>query len=98
MAYQPGPAGAGGWRDLVEVQPEKHSGEIPPNGKTLLVMHHLSDLHICDAQSPIRPELLDRWADPDSPIRDQVGTIGTYRPHSFLSPALLESKIGRAHV
>ena len=93
MAYQPGPAGAGGWRDLVEVPPEMHSGEIPPKGKTLLVMHHLSDLHICDAQSPIRPEFLDRWADPDSPIRDQVGTIGTYRPHSFLSPALLESMV-----
>jgi len=61
-------------------------------------MHHLSDLHVCDAQSPTRPEFLDRWADPDSPIREKVGTIGTYRPHSMLSPHVVEAMVQSLNV
>jgi metallophosphoesterase (TIGR03767 family) len=91
---QPGESNEKGWRDLVYVDGEEHVGEeFPIDAKPLLVMHHLSDLHVCDAQSPVRPEYLDRWADPDSPVRDLVGTIGVYRPHSMLSPHVVEAMV-----
>ncbi|HUW78279.1 MAG TPA: TIGR03767 family metallophosphoesterase [Candidatus Nanopelagicaceae bacterium] len=91
---QPGEPNEKGWRDLIYVDGEEHLGEaFPVDAKPLLVMHHLSDLHVCDAQSPIRPEYLDRWADPDSPVRESVGTIGVYRPHSMLSPHVVEAMI-----
>jgi len=83
-----------GWSELEQISEQKHVGaEFPSVSKPLLVMHHLSDLHVCDAQSPLRPEFLDRWADPDSPIRDAVGTIGCYRPHAMLSPHVVESMV-----
>jgi metallophosphoesterase (TIGR03767 family) len=83
-----------GWSELEQVAEQKHVGATFPTDATpLLVMHHLSDLHICDAQSPLRPEFLDRWADPDSPIRDQVGTIGCYRANAMLSPHVVESMV-----
>lgn len=91
---QPGDPNDKGWRDLIYIEGEEHIGEaFPIDAKPLLVLHHLSDLHVCDAQSPLRPEYLDRWADPDSPIRDDVGTIGTYRPHAMLSPHVVESMV-----
>ena len=94
MALERGTPNEKGWSDLVWVPDEQHlGGEFPKSSKPLLLLHHLSDLHICDAQSPIRPEFLDRWADPDSPIRDMVGTIGTYRPQSMLAVQVLEAMI-----
>ena len=94
MAYVRGQANALGWREIIEGPDEKHIGHaFPATSTPLLLMHHLSDLHVCDAQSPTRPEYLDRWADPDSPIREKVGTIGTYRPHSMLSPHVVEAMV-----
>ena len=94
MAFKRGIPNASGWRELEEVPDSPHLGErFPKDFDVLLVVHHLSDLHVCDAQSPIRPEFLDRWADPDSPIREQVGTIGTYRPHAMLSPHVVEAMV-----
>ncbi len=94
MAFRRGAPNQMGWRELEEIANPPHLGEqFPKEFDALLVMHHLSDLHVCDAQSPIRPEFLDRWADPDSPIREQVGTIGTYRPHSMLTPHVVESMV-----
>jgi metallophosphoesterase (TIGR03767 family) len=94
MAFKRGRPNELGWRDLEPISDPPRMGDPFPNkSEPLLVMHHLSDLHVCDAQSPIRPEFLDRWADPDSPIREQVGTIGTYRPHSMLSPHVVEAMV-----
>ncbi len=94
MAFKRGRPNELGWRDLEPISDPPHLGySFPRESEPLLVMHHLSDLHVCDAQSPIRPEFLDRWADPDSPIREQVGTIGTYRPHSMLSPHVVEAMV-----
>lgn len=94
MAFIRGIPNEKGWRELAKVSDPPHLGHaFPKEFDALLVMHHLSDLHVCDAQSPIRPEFLDRWADPDSPIREQVGTIGTYRPHSMLTPHVVESMV-----
>ena len=94
MAYARGEPDALGWREIIAAADEAHLGHSFPTESTpLLIMHHLSDLHVCDAQSPTRPEYLDRWADPDSPIREKVGTIGTYRPQSMLSPHVVEAMI-----
>ncbi len=83
-----------GWSELHRVADDKHVGaEFPKSSTPLLLIHHLSDLHVCDAQSPVRPEFLDRWADPDSPIRDSVGTIGCYRPQLPLSPHVVEAMV-----
>jgi metallophosphoesterase (TIGR03767 family) len=51
----------------------------------LLAVAHVSDMHLCDAQSPARTEMLDRWSDPDSPVRDLVDEIGTYRAQEMLT-------------
>ena len=94
MAFRRGEADSKGWRNLEVAPDEVHCGHaFPATSTPLLLLHHLSDLHVCDAQSPTRPEYLDRHADPDSPIRELVGTIGTYRPHSMLSPHVVESMI-----
>lgn len=94
MAFERGVPNQSGWRNLNNVPHSPHLGHaFPKESEPLLIIHHLSDLHVCDAQSPIRPEFLDRWADPDSPIREQVGTIGTYRPHSMLSPHVVEAMV-----
>ncbi len=94
MAFKRGIPNAQGWRNLEVISNEPHTGwTFPTTCTPLLVMHHLSDLHVCDAQSPIRPEFLDRWADPDSPIRELVGTIGTYRAHSMLSSQVVEAMV-----
>ena len=94
MAYMRGTPDEKGWRNLDPVEDPPHiGGPFPKESEPLLVLHHLSDLHVCDAQSPTRPEFLDRWADPDSPIRNEVGTIGTYRPHAMLSPHVVEAMV-----
>ena len=94
MAFTRGEPDELGWRPLIEIPAAEHVGEsFPAESIPLLLLHHLSDLHVCDAQSPIRPEFLDRWSDPDSPIRAEVGTIGTYRPHSMLSVQVVESMV-----
>lgn len=51
----------------------------------LLVLAHLSDPHVMDHQSPGRAELLDRYSDPDSPVRADAGIIGTYRAHELFT-------------
>ena len=94
MAFRRGAPNEKGWRELEPVPSPPHTGEqFPTHSEPLLLMHHLSDLHVCDAQSPLRPEYLDRWADPTSPIRDLVGTIGTYRPQAMLTPHVVEAMV-----
>src|SRR6185437_10754336 len=59
----------------------------------LLVIAQLSDTHIMYHQSPGRVELLDRFADPDSPLRDEVGVIGTYRAQELFTFQVAEAMI-----
>jgi metallophosphoesterase (TIGR03767 family) len=59
--------------------------------EVLLTVAHLSDLHVCDAQSPARVEFMDRWADPDSPILTELGEVGSYRAHEMLTVQVLEA-------
>ncbi|MET3804618.1 metallophosphoesterase (TIGR03767 family) [Nakamurella sp. UYEF19] len=57
----------------------------PADSAPLLTVAHLSDLHLCDSQSPARGEFLDRWSDPDSPLRPTLGHIGSYRAQDCLT-------------
>lgn len=94
MTIERGDPNSQGWRELVRKRVDPHLGEIfPTASEPLLILHHLSDLHVCDSQSPLRPEFLDRWGDADSPIHEQVGIIGTYRPHSILSTQVVEAMV-----
>ncbi len=79
-----GGEGAGGWQTLVAA-PGEQRGDSVPRGDVLACLWHLSDLHICDCESPARLEYLDRYSDPDSPYRDILGDIGTYRPQESLT-------------
>jgi hypothetical protein len=54
-------------------------------GESLLTLAHLSDLHLCDSQSPARAEFLDRWADPNSPVKAEVDAVGSYRAQDCLT-------------
>ncbi len=68
-----------GWRHLTTEAGEARLQEVP-TGDVLACLWHLSDLHVCDSESPGRIEYLDRYSDPDSPYREELGDIGTYRP------------------
>jgi metallophosphoesterase (TIGR03767 family) len=73
-----------GWRELHEAEGEALR-ESALGGQTIACIWHLSDLHICDAESPARLEYLDRFSDPDSEYREALGDIGTYRPQEILT-------------
>lgn len=81
-----------GWRDLKKVSGESHLGNLP-QGETLVVLGHLSDLHVCDAESPSRIEYLDRYSDPDSKWRDEIGYIGTYRAQEILTTQVVTAMV-----
>ncbi len=96
-ALRPGAANAGGFRPMEPGAGEPHLARTelaqPPGTRLepLLVAAHLSDLHVCDHQSPARVEFLDRWADPDSPILDQLGEVGAYRANELLTVQVVEA-------
>jgi metallophosphoesterase (TIGR03767 family) len=91
------PAGRHGYRQLVDGPGEPHVDRVDlapapgGRGEVLIGFAHLSDLHVCDAQSPARAEFLDRWADPDSPIVDRIGEVGTYRAQEILTAQVVEA-------
>lgn len=88
--------GTGGWRDLHRGAGETHPHPIPV-GEPLAALWHLSDLHICDAESPGRQEYLDRFSDPDSPYRQALGDVGTYRPQEILTVHVAVSMVTRVN-
>jgi metallophosphoesterase (TIGR03767 family) len=67
------------------VRSELVSGTSDSLGEPLLTIGHLSDLHLCDSQSPARAEFLDRWGDDDAPTKSAVGYIGTHRAQDCLT-------------
>lgn len=50
----------------------------------LLTFAHLSDIHVCDAQSPARTEYLDHWLAPDGP---------SYRPQEILTTHVADAMV-----
>ena len=70
-----------------------HPAGTAVHGEVLLAVAHLSDLHVCDAQSPARVEFLDRFADPDSPLLDQLDEVGTYRAQEMLTTHVVDAMV-----
>lgn len=86
MSIVHGPERDSGWRPLVHGPEEVRSGdELPADCRPLATLVHLSDVHICDAESPVRLEYLDHLADPGEPYADIYEEIGTYRPQEILT-------------
>ena len=84
-----GEANEKGWRNLEMDLGEEILGNPPSsNAKSLLSLIHISDLHICDAQSPARIELLDRFADPHHSMSELVKLVGVYRAQEILPASL----------
>jgi metallophosphoesterase (TIGR03767 family) len=83
-----------GWVTLEVVEGEVLIGQAPSTeAQPLLSIIHISDLHICDAQSPARVELMDRFADPHHPMSAMVPFVGAYRAQEILTSQTLESMV-----
>ncbi len=83
-----------GWRSLECGEGDEHRGEkLDQSFTPILSLIHLSDLHICDAQSPARAENVDRFADPHNPISEVIGFVGSYRAQEMLTIQTLESMV-----
>ncbi|HEY2506178.1 MAG TPA: TIGR03767 family metallophosphoesterase [Streptosporangiaceae bacterium] len=100
--FVPGEPGEGGYRLLTAADGEQHTartdlhgGSLPAgwqrSAAVLLTLAHLSDTHVMDHQSPGRAELIDRYSDPDSPLRETIGIIGTYRPQELFTFQVAEA-------
>jgi metallophosphoesterase (TIGR03767 family) len=100
----PGESGAGGYRPLIAEPGEQHLVRTELSGGSLadgwrrsatplLAIAHLSDTHVMDHQSPARAELVDRYSDPDSPIRATVGIIGSYRAQELFTYQVAEAMV-----
>jgi metallophosphoesterase (TIGR03767 family) len=87
-----------GYRRLAPGPGEPHldrdgHAAVAGDDEVLVTIAHLSDIHVCDAQSPARAELLDRWVDADSPIADVIGEVGTYRAQELLTAQVVEAMV-----
>ena len=92
-SIRPGPAGGGGWRELEPGPGLEREGALADGADPLATLWHLSDIHLCDAESPARQEYLDRYGDPDSEWRAELGLIGTYRPQEILTVQVAVSMV-----
>ena len=87
-------ANSKGWRGLEFAPGEVMQGTPPsPNAKSVLSLIHISDLHICDAQSPARLEVLDRYADPHNPTSEQIKLVGNYRAQEIITTQTLDCMV-----
>lgn len=83
-----------GWRELSWGEGEIISGAPPTAAaKSILSLIHISDLHICDAQSPARLEVLDRYADPHNPTSEFIKLVGNYRAQEILTVQTLDCMV-----
>lgn len=78
-----------GWREANWAQAEiTQSGQSA--SKSALRLVHISDTHICDAQSPARLAFTDRFSDPDHPYASLIGApVGNYRSNEMLTTQVL---------
>lgn len=82
---------------LLALEGEAVLGQAPEKFESLAAFIHLSDLHVCDSQSPARLEFLDRYADPDYETREDIDYVGTYRAQEFLSLQVVEAMVQAAN-
>jgi len=81
-----GPVDDRGFRSVVEAAGVEVAG--PPvalDGEVIAAIAHLSDLHLCDAESPARQEYLFRHSLPGAPYRRHLDHVGGFRPQEFLT-------------
>lgn len=75
-------------------RPRTDLAEAPRRaGEPLLTLAHLSDLHVCDHQSPARIEVLSRLVDPDSPVRGKLEEMGAYRAQELLTTQVVAAMV-----
>ncbi len=102
LVLQRGEPGANGWRGIVTGPGERHRmrlalSERPRRGRRrrrrpLLAFVQISDVHIVDAQSPLRVEWTDRYDDPGSPLA--LGLFSSaWRPQEVLSAQVADSMV-----
>ena len=83
-----------GWADLHFGPGEELIGNpLSSAANPILSLIHISDLHICDAQSPARVELMDRFADPHHPMSEYVPFVGAYRAQEIMTAQTLETVV-----
>ena len=98
-----GEPGESGWRELTTGPGEPHRLRKDLGGKTtkrrfkerraLLSFVQISDVHIVDAQSPLRVEWTDRYEDPNEGSV-ALGLFGSaYRPAEMLSAQVADSMV-----
>lgn len=93
-ALTAGPPSDLGWRELKPAPGVRFDGDpVLPAGEVIAVLAHLSDLHICDAESPGRQEYLDVHGQVGQPHRQLLGDIGTYRPNELLTVPVAVSMV-----
>lgn len=99
-----GPSGAGGYAPVIHHAGEPHTVRtdlgVPagPNRATtrtpVLAFAHLTDVHLIDAQSPMRVEYLDRLEDKYSAGDPIIGLLqSSYRPQEMLTLQVAESMV-----
>ncbi|MGA4539878.1 TIGR03767 family metallophosphoesterase [Uniformispora flossi] len=104
-----GPAGAGGYRKIVEGPGEPHllRGDLASadqkadaavkaraaKRKPVLAFAQLTDMHIVDCQSPARVEFLDRNRDPGEPMAKLLPVEGAYRAQEMMSAQVGEAMV-----
>ncbi len=104
VTLRKGPSGAGGYRPVIRADGEPHVvrtdlGAPARRGrgtrrKPLLAFAQLSDVHIVDAQSPMRVEYVDRYDDKDQPDDPTIGIFGAaYRPQEVLTAQIVEAMV-----
>jgi metallophosphoesterase (TIGR03767 family) len=99
-----GTAGAGGYRPIVDAPGEPHLvrtdlGGTPSAGragqrKPLIAFAQLSDVHVVDAQSPMRVEWADRLDD-ESAVPATGLFASAYRPQEMLSGQIADAMVRR---
>jgi metallophosphoesterase (TIGR03767 family) len=104
VTLRKGPAGEGGYRPVIRADGEPHvvrtdlgARALRGRGarrKPLLAFAQLSDVHVVDAQSPMRVEYVDRYDDENEPGDPTPGIFGSaYRPQEVLTAQIVEAMI-----
>ncbi|MDO7866893.1 TIGR03767 family metallophosphoesterase [Nocardioides jiangxiensis] len=102
--WQRGPAGTGGYRKVVAGPGEPHvvraefvatpTADRAARRSGVLAFAQLSDVHIVDAQSPMRLEWVDRFDDTDIDGDPTTGLASSaYRAHEMLSTQVADAMV-----
>ena len=101
--FSKGAAGTGGYRPVVLGPPEPHivrDDLIPAQPgredrrETVLAFAQLTDVHIIDAQSPMRVEYVDRFEDKYTSGDPVIGLLtSSYRPQEILTSQVADAMV-----